>query len=912
MKKVNLIKLLTVFVLSMAVLVCYTGVFAEETADTPAVKTAVSSNEYAFLDALDMLSGQPLYEEDEITRAEFSYVVARLAGYRGGSYSSEKTFTDVKDSEYYYDAVNYLYDMNVVRGSAYRIFQPDSKISYNEMACIAVRALGYEEIAFAKYGNEPLCYVRMADYLDLYEGIKIGDGTSAVSTNDAIAFLKNIALAPTAQVEVFGGESSEFVFNSKNTLIYVNYGIAYDEGVVYDNGLTSIDGASSLKPGAAVIGDVTLRTTRGKFDISGYIGMYVDFYYDEKEKALVYAEQSGTGNTLTITYDRLIKNSSEFSHKKIVYYDENDKQKTAEISMNASMIYNGVAYPGYSLAELKIKSGYMTLIDNGSDKVYDIITVVEYDDRYVTSYDKNSNTIYTETGTIKLEDYKSVVITDMNGMNIDTSLLNTNALSSVVASKDNTSIRVIYCASAAKSGKVTAIDDDYVYVDDVPYTMSYSFEVNKGLNLPDSQDPIVGREYKFLINPDGDIVKVCALNAQGWYNGYCIGIATDGGNLSTDIKARMFMLDKTLFEPYFKEYIKLNGDSKSVRATDLLSSDLFFTTNENGEKTPIRQPLKFKLNNWGEIIEIETALDIVSVSEQEKDQEFKQYPFNFNTEKFSKDMYYKSVRYKGDNVKAINGMYFVSNNTLIIYDPYMLEDNPGYQIEDIEVLSPDDLKYYSSFDEAYLYDIDAALNVGIMVFGDFGASGGDDYWATSLLLVDKVSKVLDDEGVARKCISGVSYGQAVKYYEEKEGIIPDNLKQGDVCKFNLTNGELRDIQILKSLEGEYSEPEIMGSLSDTTWSNAYGPVYSVSENSLVIVGPDNSEYGKLIGFSNNNGGTKVSIYDRQLKKVSVGSWNDVYTNLAPNNVGDVTIDDTTPRVFIYRRYDYAREIVIIK
>ena len=79
--------------------------------------------------------------------------------------------------------------------------------------------------------------------------------------------------------------------------------------------------------------------------------------------------------------------------------DENDKQKTAEISMNASMIYNGVAYPGYSLAELKIKSGYMTLIDNGSDKVYDIITIVEYDDRYVTSYDKNSNTIYTETGT---------------------------------------------------------------------------------------------------------------------------------------------------------------------------------------------------------------------------------------------------------------------------------------------------------------------------------------------------------------------------------------------------------------------------------------------------------------------------------------------------------------------------------
>ncbi|MBQ8525344.1 MAG: S-layer homology domain-containing protein [Clostridia bacterium] len=462
-------KILISLLLAVAMLTSCFCAFAEEASEEAAPKTPVSTSEYAFLDAMGMLSqGKVLYSEDNITRADFSYVIARFAGYKGGTYKASKSFLDVDASAYYSHAVNYLYDMDIVRGSDYRIFEPDTEITFNEMAKLAVRALGYEEIAFAKYGDSPLCYVRMADFLDLFDGVDMGIGTDSVPTEQAVIFLKNTALAATAQVEVFGGDTSEFVFDAKNTLLYVNYGIAYDEGVVYDNGLTSITGPSALKAGGAVIGDITLRKTKGEFDITGYIGMYVDFYYDEDEEMLIYAEASGNGNVLTLTYNQLAVNDSSFSHTNVVYYNENDKVKNARVSMNASMIYNGVAYPGYSLAQLKIKSGYMTLIDNGSDKVYDIITVVEYDDRYLTSYDVNSNMLYTEGGTIRLDDYKNVVITDHNGKLSEISKLAGRNILSVVASKDNTSIRIIDCAFISFKGTVTAADDDYFYIDEKP------------------------------------------------------------------------------------------------------------------------------------------------------------------------------------------------------------------------------------------------------------------------------------------------------------------------------------------------------------------------------------------------------------------------------------------------------------
>lgn len=891
----RLLASLIILVLTVSLCVC---AYAEDQAELAAPKTSVSTPEYAFLDAMDLLSdAMHIYVEDNMTRADFSYVISRLAGFKGDAYKASKTFMDVASDAYYCDGVNYLYDMDIVRGSGYRIFEPDAGISYNEMAKLAVRVLGYEEIAMAKYGDSPLCYIRMANYLDLFEGVDMANGTDLVPTVQAVTFLRNTALAPTAQVEVYGGESSEFVFDRKNTLLYINYGIAYNEGVVYDNGLTSITGPSALKAGAAKIGDTTLRKTKGLFDVTGYIGMYVDFYYDEDEEMLIYAELSEDGNVLTLTYDQLDSDNSSFSHTNVVYYNENDKVKSAKISMNASMIYNGVAYPGYSLEQLKIKSGYMTLIDNGNDKVYDIVTVIEYDDRYLTSFDTKANMIYTEGGTIRLDDYKNVVITDHTGKISDISKLTTRNVVSVVASKDNTSIRIIDCSFAAVKGTVTEADEDYYYINDKPYKTSYAFLKNQEAKLSDSQNPEIGTAYTFLLNADGDIVKAREESATGWYTGYCVGIANEGKGMSADVRARIFMLDKSLFEPYLKEKIKLTGTTGMVKAEELLTSDKFFS---NGK--PIRQPVRFKLNNWGEITEIETPADNIGASE-----------YGFNTDVFSKDLYFDSVYFKGDSVKAINGMYFVSKDTLIIYDPYLDEKDPGYEIKDIEVLAFNDMTNYSGFSDAYIYDIDASLNAGIMVFGDFGSDArGDEYWDQKLLTVDKVSRVLDEEGIAQKCITGIAYGTVVKYNEEKEGIIPAGLKQGDVCRIKTVNGELSDIELLISLDGEYQEPFITGDLHDTTWSNAYGPIYSVSGNSVVLVGPEDSSYGKLLGFSNNNSNTKITIYDRELKKVYAGTWNDVYTNVTPNNVGDAVVDDATPRAYIYRRYDYAREMVIVK
>ena len=68
----------------------------------------------------------------------------------------------------------------------------------------------------------------------------------------------------------------------------------------------------------------------------------------------------------------------------------------------------------------------------------------------------------------------------------------------------------------------------------------------------------------------------------------------------------------------------------------------------------------------------------------------------------------------------------------------------------------------------------------------------------------------------------------------------------------------------------------------------------------------------LIGTSMNGGDQVVLIYDRANKTVSTGTYEDISVAYVPDENGDVAITEDSPMVYIYRRYDRAYAIALLK
>ncbi len=903
---------------------CAVSVFAQ---DASAPKTPVESAGYDLLSALGMLpDGAIYYSEDAMTRGQFAYIAARLSGWNGNS-QGETPFVDVADSYLNKDAITYLYNTGIVQGTGGLEFNPEGSITYIDATSIMIKILGYGAIAPAKYGEYPLSHIRMGDSLDLDDDLGSPAMSDALTCDKAITLLCNAAAAPMAIASSFG-DTTEYTFEKKDTLLYTYYDIVKSEGVVTDDSVSAINGASTLNAGAAIISGVKLAPSTNGYSAKGLLGMYVDYYYIESNMEFVYAQiQTGTSDVITITYDMLAPNSPDFSITNIVYYTKNDKVKNAQLAANVDLVYNGGAYPAFGVADLKIKSGYITLIDRDTDKVYDAVSITEYNDVVIKGYDITSNTIYTEGGSILLEEYNQYIITDLNGTEIKLESLAKDTIASVVAAKDKSAIQVISCAKNVVQGVVSYADttEHVYYVNDKGYELSNQFIANNVSQLPNSKYPDVGENYRLLLNADGNIVKAVYVASNSWYTGYCIGVGPDGTGIGVSAKMRAMTPQGGLLDLYFANKVSVNGEA-AITPSKLLESTYFFKTAEDGSTYPIRQPLKYRLDSWGKITAVEVAVDNTNKAE---------YKYGFDLENFSKDKSLDNTEFKADLVQALNGMYFVTKDTLVISDPYMVDEQANaYEYEDVELIPA---LGHGEYDPADLYEVDEHFNVGMIIFKGSSTSGAIDFSknfddrAQSLFVVDKVMRKLDEEGEEIKVITGVSYGGYVEYPELEEGIIPADIKFGDICAYGVEDGKINGIHVLKSAGGdEYGASGLVDGnrgtevVINSEWSTQYAPLYSVAEKSFVVKFDDPGVTIKnngaaitmnnveLYSYSTNGGNVKVTVLDRESKTVRPGTFADVYTNVTPDSKGNATIDEATPRVFVYRRFDYAREIVFIK
>ena len=891
-------------------------VFAQDAA----AYTPVATEEYKFMKALDMLDpSATLFEGKAITRGQFSYIAARLLGYDGkNEVVVAPHFTDLPGTASYAGAVEYLHEMGIISGTGNGEFKPEEPIIFNDATAILVKILGYEKIAAVKYGAYPIGYIRMADSLDIYLDMAMPQGKDPITTEQALVMFYNATFAPVPEMSAYGEEASSYEYDSKNTILYVYHDIVRDEGIVRDDSVASLSGTTSLKNGGAIIGNTKLSPSTNGFKATGLLGAYVDFYYVEDTKALVYAMVNvDSTNALTIAFDDLVINSADFTLTNIVYYETEDKTKDARIAMSADVIYNGGLFNSYTVEDLKIESGYITLIDRNEDKIYDVVNITEYTDYIVSGTNKNDKVVYTKNAPLYLEKYDVISVTDKSGKEIGIEGIMNGNLISVAASKDYTCVTIVYCGEPT-SGVVTKAEiDEYVY-----YMGEHGFELSKAFiaDAKESKYPAIGKNYDFYINADGNIADVKERAATDWYKGYLIGIGAEAeGGLDTVAIAGLINKNEEFIQYYLAEKITLNGNR--VASANVIKDPAVYK-----DGAPIRQPVKYRLDEWGDLMEIETPVDIIGNPD---------YPNEFDLERFSKDKEFKgTVKFKGDTrINSINGAYFLNAESLVVHDPYLNDPSKAFKYDEIEVLPLTEFTKMSQFSDCILYDIDETNNVGYFTFKgtDASSSGAFDFDANTrkFFVVESIFRAIvtdkngDNEEV--KAVKGYVQGKEVTYYEheEKSKKSFDSLRPGDVLTLMVDGNYITNyvnFTNISNIDKDGNEVEPLGSqllfsengseYADVVCSVYVGPLYSNGSNGSVILGWDVNKY---LGTSyNGSPGITITSYDRNTGKMSAIKASEIYTNLVPDSNIAPEVDDSTPRLMIYRRWGYACDIIFIK
>lgn len=869
---------------------------AEE--NTVSEKSVLNSKAFTALKRMSMTAENSEFNSDDyMTRKDFAYILARVAGYESG-YRSDRGFSDLSPDDMTAEAVSYLANIGVVSGTGNGAFRPEDYITHLQAAKMAVTALGFSDIVRAKYPNNPMGYVILANELKLFGGYGSDSMNLPVSCRDAVEILFKTAQCPIASPETYSGGSVRISRDESETLLSRNHNIYKSEGIMTDNGITSLDGKTSVRRGGAVIGDVCLTSTSEGSSFENFIGERVEFWYNEKEQKLLYAySKQNDSDILRIDYDELLPENDGFNITGVVYRKGSGSVRTAKISPVHKFIYNGSSYPSHSSEDLKISAGYMELIDINGDDIFDIIRVNEYTDDVIHYIDVEEGFIKTKYHELMLKtaDWKNISVYMPDGTVGSVYELALNQPVSLLLSKDRVSLTLIDCSKRAVTGKLSAadIDGEKILIDSEEYKTAKK-------PAEDISSLALGESYTFYRNADGAVFAVDTNAASGWTMSYCVNIGKKS-ELTAKVQMRVITAGNKDTVYTLNKKIKVNGDS--VNSENLLSDPRFV----GSSGSTVRQPLRFKFDDLGNVSKIEVAVDNTD------------NPYHINLAEFSKDYAATgSVKSRMDSAYIVACTFLVVPGTNIFVDPYLNDPAANGRTDGVECLSRTDLKIHSSINECVIYDLDEHLHVSAMVTKSLGV--GKDAFEPYVLTVGKYTQVLNDDGEYVGKIQGVAGDSLMNWSMTDDCLVTGTteIKPGYVFNYR------------RNREGRLTRMDFVYDLNDQTvnWTHAtnhpynenmgylYSPVYSASENGVVTIMPVSGiERGySLMGTAFLNGKRNGALYDRSTKEVKLASGNDIYGAYVPNNDGslnDDAVSGGTPWIFIRRRNSYSTSYVLV-
>lgn len=850
-----------------------------------------NTNAAALLNSLDILRGDEsgnLMLEKKVTRAEFTALIIRTLGLEDmaqSMVSEDQIFQDVGKDHWALGYVALSKQMGLIDGMSKDYFGADRFVSFTEAVKITVCALGYREIAESK-GGYPQGYEQTAISIDLLRDVPV---QAEMSRQASCNLLYN---ALTARIH-------NEAYEEKGNLLtkYLNFKVA--EGKV--TATYNYQKESPLDLSEIEIDGAVYKCKSKEAD--SYIGMSVEYYTRRDggiEDVVYHIVPIGTATDIVVLADDI---SPSTTLSQFIYYDKDNKKRTANIDSVFTAYYNGKVIPSNSVTvnDIKIESGMITLRDADGNGRYETLLIDAYKD-YVVNY-VTEDAIYAKFGEkLTLTDsIEESLVVEKNGKVITLSDIQNGDILSVVQSRDSKKTKILV-SNERSTGYITQIETDASYKD------TYLLEQSDGLSVSFN----LAQNYrKALANNHIDAVKLTLSNqrlVRIYYNSF--GLVSDVAVLTDEDGYDYGFLNAAGLSGAFKEHARFEMLTTANRFEifDLTGKDkITFGRRIHGQykiskETPetivnsltTKQIIKFKLDKDGIIDEIYRA-DSVTSNEH----------FSIGPEAEGTQMNYR------DNVFGLK--YYIDQNTAVF------SINKAGEYKHImsagkytTFLKNGDSKYCTFYDMEGSYAKVLVMNAPTVNLFETDADGYEvilDYVNSSLLYIDDIVRKTDENGEIYTCLNGYQDGEPYSIYVaetlEENSEARANLRPGTVIQYEdndifteraVNSDEPKQLILFKTVY-DFNAPQAENILWD------YKPIKSTRPQISTLWGTVVSATDNGCTLNINGENYTVSIHENtMILKYDYETKRFVQEKAGSVNVGQ--------RVFIRQRYLNTREIVI--
>ncbi len=784
----------------------------------------------------------------KITRAEFAAVVARIIDI---DYTpSEPTFYDVPKSHWAYNEIEAASEFGLVKGVAEGKFAPSEYITSTQALTVFVRMLGYGFRA-EEQGGYPGGYRAVAGTLGLL-GLS-GNGEDITRGEIAKMLLKALETDIMQQTS-FGDETVIKVIPGETIL--TNYlGLDKKSGIITATEKTALTSADGVVNGNYVMIDGVQFVCKNPY-MNNYLGYSVEYYYDKKSdtpKEIIAVVPREINEVITI----LSENYPYFSGDNLYYYTDEEKEhkKSVRVLSTVDVIYNGGAYiKDYTKNELIPSDGTITLIDNGGDRTYDVMRIVSEDTYTVKWASQKDGAIYVkqtnqpvkfeaESDDITVYNYKTgaiLTLSDLKEWDVISVAKSYNPLGK--------EIFTITVSTEYAAGEVTEKDNRYVTLDG-----ENKYKVAPCLQLDDIALMDTGI---FHLDYKGRIADFDGTSSDSGEYGFLCGILETSG-LDSDFKFKIYTAEGTFITPSASKKLKVDGASLESNS-EVISHIKLQTSDGSGE-----QVIKYVLNSKGELIGIDTVYQN-TIYETDK---------NLSHDYTASNSYYM-------NSNIVGMVFGRDKDTVMMKIPEDINDEKEFEILPSSYLENSTQYSFEAFDGG------ESRIAKLFLFRDSSASSGISEGAR-MFVVDRVTRIADENGDAKNCLYGLYKGEEVSYTEGEEGIIAAaDLKRGDIIALKINSSNQ-----IKEIEKKFYPVTRPSTASD----------YSISPEAPQVGSPYSRRYYGYgtVGYRE---GVMARIDIDVTDKINTGLTNTLYTEMLANLTSEIldlyVYDSVEDRVYL--------------
>lgn len=380
--------------------------------DAPTATEAPSGTDYendayyqkalGLCQALGIITGYEdgsVQPDSVVSRAEMATIVLRALN-MNISTTYNNRFSDVTSSHWAAGTIQAAADQNIINGFEDGTFQPDGDVTTLQVWKMLVCAANFGTEAEAS-GGWPTGYANVANNrMDLNNGVASGDMNAGAERGNVIKMVYNALMAPFNQLS--GTENGMLQYSAPFTWAKTKFNVVEDRGVLSATSTSSM--SESYRPQSGYIYIDDTQYACALTDIDSYVGSTVTYYYQEDNlgglTVVSIAPDTLRNETVEIDVDE-IESFSGFAtgngQIKLV-----SSSRTYDVS-EAVVIYNGAeitnaAFETAKAADpdripasmtyddfLRPRAGSLRLVDNDSERGYDIVYIESYQTMVVVS-----------------------------------------------------------------------------------------------------------------------------------------------------------------------------------------------------------------------------------------------------------------------------------------------------------------------------------------------------------------------------------------------------------------------------------------------------------------------------------------------------------------------------------------------